>query len=165
MGRQIFRFHIKHQGIYIFYIFSTIFLQFFYNFFTLFLHFFYNFFTLFLQIFYKPETPPPPPRHPHHSGLRGAPPRLTLPQAYRPAPTPTRRPRSKPWLPAGLPNPYVPGHQAWNPHLFPDTCPVSPCRLNPPPHRTNYKMSVGSWQPRLWKASRLEPDARGAVIR
>ena len=142
MGRQIFRFHIKHQGIY--------------NFFTLFLHFFYIFFTLFYNYFTNPKHPrphPATPSTPASAGLRLIPAQTHTPPGYRPAPTPTRRPRSKPGLPAGLPNPYVPGHQAWNPHLFPDTCPVSPCRLNPPPHRTNYKMSVGSWQPRLWKAT------------
>ena len=82
MGRQIFRFHIKHQGIY--------------NFFTLFLHFFYTF----LQLFYKPETPPPPPHHPYHSGLRGAPPHPS-PDSHSPTP-----PGPLPPQPEGL----VPNH-------------------------------------------------------
>ena len=154
MGRQIFRFHIKHQGIYNFF-------TLFYTFFTFFLHFF----TIILQTRNTPApTPPPLPLRPPR-GSASSQPRLTLPHASRPAPTPTRRPRSKPWLPAGLPNPYVPGHQAGT-HTFSQTlAPFLHAIYTPPPHRTNYKMSVGSWQPRLWKATRLEPDARGAVIR
>ena len=154
MGRQIFRFHIKHQGIY--------------NFFTLFYTFF-TFFDTFLQLFYKPETPPPPPRHPFHSGLRGAPPHPS-PDSHSPTP-----PGPLPPQPEGL----VPNHGfplVFQIPMCPDTKPgthtfsqtLAPflhAIYTPPPHRTNYKMSVGSWQPRLWKATRLEPDARGAVIR
>ena len=90
MGRQIFRFHIKHQGIYIFYTFFTIFLQFFYTFFTLFLHFFYNFFYTFftniLQTRNTPApTPPPLPLRPPR-GSASSQPKLTLPQATGPLP-------------------------------------------------------------------------------